>query len=318
MVTFYIYLYLQWPGKRRQDVSECAFTKTHKWKHPVLSRFICEKGFGRLGNQMFSFASAYGIAAYLNRTIVVDNSRCLHKMFTLDAIVVDKCVCHEAKPKVAKKHCSFDKNLFNMTLENYRVGLYLQSWRYFEDVVPQIRNQFTFKRIVYDKARKVMTKIKADFDKNKQTGVKTKPLERNITFVGVHIRRGDLLTKHYLKFGYQVAPKQYIDKAMMFFTERFKDVLFLVCSDSMNWTAENVKHQHVVHVRGNSPEVDLSILSQCNHTIITVGTYGWWAGFLAGGITLYYKHPAREDSLLRREFSKDYSDFFYPGWIGME
>ena len=100
--------------------------------------------------------------------------------------------------------------------------------------------------------------------------------------------------------------------------ENFTDVLFLVCSDNMTWTVENVKDPNAVYIMGNSPEVDLSILSQCNHTITTVGTYGWWAGFLAGGITLYYKHPAKENSKLRSQFTKDYSDFFYPGWIGME
>ena len=170
-------------------------TKTQKCKHPVLPRFICDDKSGRLGNQMFSFASTYGIAAHLNRTLVVATSRFIHKIFTLDAIGVDECVCLETKLKRAKKNSSFDKNLFNLNQnENYRVGRFLQSWRYFEDVVPQIRNQFKFKQAVYDKALKVLNKIKGDFFKN-QTRVKAKSVARNITFVGVHIRRGDIMTK---------------------------------------------------------------------------------------------------------------------------
>lgn len=35
------------------------------------------------------------------------------------------------------------------------------------------------------------------------------------------------------------------------------------------------------------PEEDMSLLAQCNHSIITVGTYGFWAGYLSAGITLY-------------------------------
>jgi hypothetical protein len=28
---------------------------------------------------------------------------------------------------------------------------------------------------------------------------------------------------------------------------------------------------------------DLALLAACNHTILTYGTFGFWAGFLAGG-----------------------------------
>jgi hypothetical protein len=29
--------------------------------------------------------------------------------------------------------------------------------------------------------------------------------------------------------------------------------------------------------------MDLALLAACNHTILTYGTFGFWAGFLAGG-----------------------------------
>ncbi|XP_041362150.1 galactoside 2-alpha-L-fucosyltransferase SEC1-like [Gigantopelta aegis] len=301
------------PTTRIADV-----TKAPKCKHLLLPRFICEERSGRFGNQMFSFASAYGIAAHLNRTVLVDRSTRLNKVFTLDAMMVDKCVCGEAKPKHSKKCCSFDKDLLNLkSSENYRVGRFLQSWKYFESVVPQIKKQFTFKREVFDKARKIIMKIKTDFLK-KHSGINVKPLDGNFTFVGVHVRRGDIIKKKKANSSYLVAPKEYIEEAMMYFNKNFTDVLFLVCSDNMTWTTANVNHSNVVYVRGNSPEVDMSVLSQCNHTIITVGTFGWWAGFLAGGITLYYKRPIKEGSRLRKQFSDDYSDYFYSGWIGIE
>ncbi len=31
--------------------------------------------------------------------------------------------------------------------------------------------------------------------------------------------------------------------------------------------------------------MDLALLAACNHTILTYGTFGFWAGFLAGGGT---------------------------------
>jgi hypothetical protein len=29
--------------------------------------------------------------------------------------------------------------------------------------------------------------------------------------------------------------------------------------------------------------LDLALLAACNHSILTYGTFGFWAGFLAGG-----------------------------------
>jgi hypothetical protein len=51
--------------------------------------------------------------------------------------------------------------------------------------------------------------------------------------------------------------------------------------------------------------------------IQTVGTFGWWAGWLNNGKVINYKWPAKEKGRLRATFSADYSDFFMPHWIGM-
>ena len=59
-------------------------------------------------------------------------------------------------------------------------------------------------------------------------------------------------------------------------------------------------------------------LSMCNHTIITVGSFGWWSAWLANGTTVYFKDVAKQNSPLRKAFSKDMSDFFFPSWVGLE
>jgi len=45
----------------------------------------------------------------------------------------------------------------------------------------------------------------------------------------------------------------------------------------------------------NSGILDLAILSACNHTIIYTGTFIWWAAFLAGGESIYYRYVARSE-----------------------
>lgn len=70
----------------------------------------------------------------------------------------------------------------------------------------------------------------------------------------------------------------------------------------------------VVFSEDHGTEEDLAILSACNHTIMTVGTFGWWAGYLAGGITVYYRSFPPEDSELHSLFSRE--DHFPPDWVG--
>ena len=48
---------------------------------------------------------------------------------------------------------------------------------------------------------------------------------------------------------------------------------------------------------------------------MTVGTFGWWAGFLAQGDVVYYSSPFAEDTKLYEEFTP--GDFFLPEWTGM-
>jgi Glycosyl transferase family 11 len=71
----------------------------------------------------------------------------------------------------------------------------------------------------------------------------------------------------------------------------------------------------IVYSTGHSAWEDLAILSHCNHTIMTVGTFGWWAGFLSGGITVYYKNfPAAGSELSLGFYAEDY---FLPEWVGL-
>jgi len=51
----------------------------------------------------------------------------------------------------------------------------------------------------------------------------------------------------------------------------------------------------------------------CQHTVITVGTFGWWAGWLANGTTVYYKDWPRRGSPLAA--LARHADYFPPYWI---
>ncbi len=49
---------------------------------------------------------------------------------------------------------------------------------------------------------------------------------------------------------------------------------------------------------------------------MSVGTFGWWIGFLCGGQVMYYKDFLVAGSMHYRERGR-LDHYFPPGWIGM-
>ena len=85
--------------------------------------------------------------------------------------------------------------------------------------------------------------------------------------------------------------------------------LFPMICDGRN---KNIKAgKDMFFIEDNSAEVDMCIIAHCNHTLV-------FPRFLAGGVTVYYKHVARERSHLRCLFPADDREYFYSGWLGME
>jgi galactoside 2-L-fucosyltransferase 1/2 len=120
----------------------------------------------------------------------------------------------------------------------------------------------------------------------------------------------------------------YLDTSIRYFIDKFRGhcLLFVVCSDDMSWAQVNFPTllSNVTVSDGHcKPEVtfsanlnavqDMAILVMCNHTLMTVGTYGWWSAYLAGGVTVYCdKYPPGDNANLmisRR-------DMYPPKWIG--
>jgi galactoside 2-L-fucosyltransferase 1/2 len=146
---------------------------------------------------------------------------------------------------------------------------------------------------------------------------------QNLQIIGVHIRRGDYQLPRTIKYGYIIVTKTYIDNAFQYFRTRCDNTcLFLVFTgtgkEDIKWREENIKGDDVLNVVANPRDIYMCALSMCNHTIITIGSLGWWSAWLANGTTVYFKDVAKQNSYLRKDFSKDMSDFFLPSWVGLE
>ncbi|XP_067653559.1 galactoside alpha-(1,2)-fucosyltransferase 1-like [Haliotis asinina] len=140
----------------------------------------------------------------------------------------------------------------------------------------------------------------------------------NLTYIGMHVRRGDYLSSLSKRQGRITPPAEYYIHAMRYFRAIFPSTLFVVAGDDGSWVNRNIGAPDVVVMKRATEEIDLCLLSMCNHTILSVGTFGWWAGFLAGGTTVYYKHPYRNNTEMSRWYSHFHSDYVLPDWVPMD
>ena len=263
---------------------------------------------GRLGNLMFQYAFLYRIAKVNNRSAAVDANRYKALWDTFANLTIQRGTPPEAAKKWRERgYGTYNRKFERLPASNMSLKGYFQSWKYFARYESEIRQQFAFKESILTEAR--------DYLKNISMIYKVSAADGNLTFVGIHVRRGDRLSDTIVKL-YRVASKSYLVKAMDAFRRNFTRVHFVVCSDDISWCREKLGRQkNVSFSEGKSFGVDLAILSLCNHTVATVGTFGWWAGWLAGGVTTYYRNFAPESTTVYKELKM--SDHFLPHWIPM-
>ncbi|XP_074657235.1 galactoside 2-alpha-L-fucosyltransferase SEC1-like [Tubulanus polymorphus] len=211
-----------------------------------------------------------------------------------------------------KDPCRFDPRFLNLNITGLsasRIWGYLQSWKYFQNETDEIRKQFTFRKHIKMAAENFIER--RAYNLSLLTSAK-------ITTIGIHIRRGDMTLKYLSDFGYVTVPVSYMKNAMDRMTSLYgENVLFIVASDDIPWCEKNVpnKNVNVVFSKAKDPALDLAILSSCDHVIISTGSFGWWAAWLANGTTIYYKDWPRKNSTLARQVSHE--DYFPPYWIGL-
>ena len=67
---------------------------------------------------------------------------------------------------------------------------------------------------------------------------------------------------------------------------KYPNALYLVVSDDEKWCNSNLNFttaENMVLVRVSRPELAFAIMRQCNHSVVTYGSFGLWAGILGGG-----------------------------------
>lgn len=264
-----------------------------------------------IGNRMFIYASLYGISKQNNKIPYIPNFD-----YDLDKIFQVTILPQKIQPNIEfdargeSGCCRFDNGSAQLECnKNISLGGYRQSWRYFEKYNEDIRRQFSFVKSVEDVCQKKMLHISQQLN--------CKMLE--CVFIGAHMRRGDFVFPHKQQFGHSPATEEYLHTAIKYFdlflANSSKTIIYIILGNDYEWnnkSSQNVTDNHVVVMKPESAGADLCILSKCNHTIISAGSYSWWAAYLAGGKTTYMKNQCRPGSSLCTEFEPD--DYINPKW----
>jgi hypothetical protein len=106
------------------------------------------------------------------------------------------------------------------------------------------------------------------------------------TSVSVHVRRGDALTNHGDRLPYwQDDHVCYFENAMRLMRSKVARPTFFIFSDDIEWCRQApIFRTDCEFVRpnqfGENPAIDLLIMSNCRHHIVTNSTYSWWAAWI--------------------------------------
>ena len=256
---------------------------------------------GQLGNNMFQIAAVTALARHTGHIPTLDpdfNSllRCFPNLHIQVGVASpSRSVVHEAA--FAKFYPSLEQKISS---NDTAICCFFQSWKYFSGYFEEIRAIFSFSPVTIRVANETLKKVRQQHPGSQ--------------LVGVHVRRMSRPDDYKYSSGYVV-------RAMEYFRRKYKKVHFVICGleGALRWSKQFLTSSDVTFVVQDNyirnAAVDMALLSSCDHMIMTVGTYSWWAAFLGdpGRDVVYFPQPYVPNSTLGKAFSA--KDHFLPGWI---
>ena len=245
---------------------------------------------GRQANQMFEWAFGKAFEKKTGYEVIFDDSEETFKLkcFSLskDIKTIEKPLYKQILKKIIfirklrnklvkikntrPKHeqenfSSYEESLFEIKPPAYIDG-YFQSYKYFENIIEDLRKDFKLIFKLNTKNKKMLEQIKSK------------------TSVSMHFRRGDYLKAKNQKI-YGSCSMEYYQNAIKLMKEKIgEDFTLFIFSDDPKWVKENTDFNcKTVVVDINSDKhgwFDLELMKNCNHNIIANSSFSWWGAFL--------------------------------------
>lgn len=232
---------------------------------------------GRLGNQMFQYASLVGIAKNMGYDYCIpDHSKTdwFHKEVDGNIITVYHQLQHLFELnnlngrfgevdgfEVEVHQHEFCEELFNECPDNASLYGHFESYEYFKNAENEVRSDFVIRDEILSKAVEVHNKNNLDHP------------------VCVSVRRGD-----FIKFQDNHSPctESYYDEAMNILG---KERQYLITSDDIEWcktifVGNNFTFNDTIPDGVHKGHFDMAVGSLCSDFIISNSTFSWWISYL--------------------------------------
>ena len=272
---------------------------------------------GGLGNQMFQYAAGRALA-HRNRTqLKLDVSafeqdplrsyrlHCLNvvaSIATTDEVVrltkrgrglwkrilrrIERYLPTCKRSVFADRSDRFDPDILRVRGSVYLAG-YWQSEKYFKDIEPIIRQDFTIRDAPDPENQKLAHTI------------------ANTNSVSLHVRRGDYVSNPRILHKFGVCSLDYYRSAVARIAEEVDDLHFFIFSDDIRWARDHLRWQYpmtfVAHNGVDKDYEDLRLMSLCRHHVTANSTFSWWGAWLCANpakIVIapkrWFKEPGRD------------------------
>lgn len=284
---------------------------------------------GGLGNQMFQYAAAVGLARHRAGRVALDLSAFSSYAtwpYQLDKLRVPQDILSrnslrrpagrslparivrrltsggmKAKGLYVEPHFHFDESFFMLTGDEIRIEGYFQSPRYFVGCNALVREFFK-------PAAPLGSAAQAWADRIDTCG----------RSVSLHVRRGDYVTNQKAAAVHAALDDGYYGRAIALMRRLCgEDVEFFLFSDEPDFVAEAFAHlprSRVVRTDPARSWEDMFLMARCHHHIVANSSYSWWGAWLNASPDKIVVAPAQ---WFTREklATTNVMDLFPEGWI---
>ena len=270
---------------------------------------------GGLGNQLFQVALGHALMKISSNNIIYDISRFnKYKDHSLkvNSLFPEKKFINLKnkifKKRIEERHCGFDdlliQKIINQSIsKDVNVCGYFQSLSYFSLFIPEIREMIK-KRIEF-----LFPELNSMTLKNK--------LQRTI---GIHIRRGDKLSKVNKSIYGQRSIKEIINNIELIFLKGNFERILLIGDDYeyLNNLRSLIKLDAEINLSNDlldnySDLIDFYLLANVGSLVISNSTFSLWAGYLSNG-EVYYPTPFYPYPRHKINLNHNYEDLIFPDW----
>jgi hypothetical protein len=241
---------------------------------------------GRLGNQMFQFASTLAVGKRKGYEVKfpLENCRDLRRIGPIDLntgalsdVKCDLLDCFDIPAEYFTSSSRIQINSFysesifeyDGRIESIPDGCnlsgYFQTEKYFTGSEDEIKKIFSFKKEIIEEGNRILNEIIG-----------------NGELVSIHVRRGDytLYPDHHP----MCSPNYYylsIEEIKKISGENVNIVIF---SDDKKWCYENMSNyigNNFTIPETENPYVELYMMTKCNYHIIANSSFSWWGSWLS-------------------------------------